>query len=113
MPVGEGGENMTTTKETPRGRGGRYLYLFGALLLALFALALIPRSTGVTWGYAAPPSVATSTPACGLAWRQVGIPLPPGNSELDGVAGLSPNAGWAVGSYGDRAGAQTLTMHRD
>src|SRR6478609_1772270 len=104
---------MPTTKKTLMGRIGRYLYLPGTLLLGLFALALIPRSTAVTWGYAAPPVVATSTPACGRAWRQVVIPLPLGNSQLDGVAGLSPSDVWAVGSYGDGTVTQTLTMHWD
>ena len=93
----------------------KHLYLLGALLLTLcaFVLALAPGSARVARGYSLPPSVPTSTPACGLAWRQVSVPLPAGNSELDGVAGLSSSDVWAVGSYGNGTVTQTLTLHWD
>src|SRR3954447_3327870 len=124
-------------------RGGSpcppWRFLLGALLVGLFAFVFIPGTSGVaglrqtmddgrwTMGVdqAVPlpassivhrpssVSVATNTPACGLAWRQVSIPLPVGQSELDGVAGLGPNDVWAVGSFGNGTVTQTLTMHWD
>lgn len=100
-------------------RGG--VCLLGAVMLALFILASFPPSPVVVWGRSVSPGAAsvvvpvvpTNTPACGLAWRGVNIPLPPGNSRLNGVVGFSPSDVWAVGSYGDGTLTQTLTMHWD
>jgi len=94
-------------------------YLLTGLLLALFTLALTTASA-TTFRYvplktsrpgSAP--LATNTAACGLAWRSASIPLPPGDSELDGVASVSANDVWAVGSYTNNGVSQTLTMHWD
>src|SRR5262245_9549106 len=90
------------------------LYLLGALLFALLALVSTgPFTTTIASRSSAPSAVATSTPACGLAWRQVSIPLTFGTSKLESVAGLSPTDVWAVGSYANGADTQTLTMHWD
>src|SRR5207253_2607014 len=47
-------------------------------------------------------------PDCGLIWRTV---TEPGLGPLNGVAALSPNDVWAVGSSGDMS--RTLTAHWD
>src|SRR5436190_9315067 len=99
-------------------------FLFIGLLLALFALALTSASTRASQEMTSPNvsgtasifgsiPLATNTPTCGLTWRGATSPLPPGASELDGVAGVSASDVWAVGLAADNSITQTLAMHWD
>src|SRR5437764_128041 len=51
---------------------------------------------------------ATSTPPCGLAWNITNSPNPgPNNNSVNGIAAVSANNVWAVGSYSNASGMYT------
>jgi hypothetical protein len=59
-----------------------------------------------------PSPTPSSTPGCGIAWNIVSSPNPGSiYNELDGVAVVSANDVWAVGTYYDGTAFQTLAEH--
>src|SRR5438552_5030878 len=62
-----------------------------------------------------PTLTRTATPTtCGLMWRLVSSPNPGSSSNsLSGIAVVSANDVWAVGTYNNGGSDQALTMHWD
>jgi hypothetical protein len=80
-----------------------------ALATALTAWLLL-KDSGKDEAFARPSDV----PQCGLAWRPVDAAKPsPIYNELHGVAVLSPDNAWAVGTLGEESAALTLIEHWD
>lgn len=79
----------------------------GAIPILLLFMLLLSVSCSAEASHASPASSPTSTPAACESWTIVNSPTP-GNyyNSLNGVAAVSDNTIWTVGSYANASGPQ-------